>query len=206
MAIAAQRRITERPLDESRYSGVSPEYEKHVGHYTEEVGRRYLAIDKSNFVSASSNDLNADPLDVMLSKGTKSEELDEVLKEVGDWLENNPEPYRAPRVTFTPTQEWEGFITHFDDHVFTAKVSDVKDSYGLPTEEVEFDIRELGPGDRNDLRLGGIVRWAIGLERLSNDQRQRVSKVHLRRLPVFTRADIDKARSRADELLQALAD
>lgn len=205
MSGAAQMRIMEWPIDESRFSGGHPEDSDAVQKYTREVSQRYKAISHSSALEGAGN---ADVADLLfdLPRGLPvMDDLEEALSQMANILDRVPEAASMPSVTFTPMQEWEGFITSFDGEIFTAKFCDVKDLSGVPTEEAEFDIRELAPDDRGRVRLGAIVRWAVGLERHSNDRRQRVSRIHLRRLPVFTKSDVDSARHSADELLELLA-
>ena len=203
MSRTAQRWIMDAPLDESKFSGGSKHYDDLVSKYSSEVGRRYRAI-----VSSSSRDSaggeNAG-FGEEISSTSDAKRLNSALKEVRDILGGSFESRYRRRVTFTPMQEWEGFVTYCDDSIFTAKMCDVKDGNGVPTDEVEFQLNELPPEDRSRIELGAIVRWAIGLERHPDDRRQRVSRVHLRRLPVFTKADLKRAESEADFLLDILA-
>jgi hypothetical protein len=101
-----------------------------------------------------------------------------------------------PRPTLVAMQEWEGTVVEINEDQFAARLIDVTNRRKYPDEEATFPITELSESDTYLLRAGAIFRWVIGIQRLPGGTKQRISQLVFRRLPMWTKADID----RADEL------
>ena len=106
--------------------------------------------------------------------------------------------------SFSPTAEWEGYVEEIGDDDFSVRIVDIKSGSSLPEEVATFSKSELSQRDRKLLVPGAIVRWVIGLERLPTDQRRRVSELHFRNLPAHSIRDLDRARTKAKDLLDSI--
>ena len=107
-------------------------------------------------------------------------------------LKRSTKPMRAE--TYHALQEWEGYVTGIHNQAFTADLVDVSRAAKEAGEQVELPLNEIGDDDRSELKLGSVFRWTIGYETLPAGQRRRVSQIVFRKLPKWTRADIDAAR------------
>ena len=94
--------------------------------------------------------------------------------------------------SFSPISEWEGYVTAISDTTFFANLVNIKDESGLPDDEAEFQLLDLSESERMNLQIGSVVRWVVGFEKLANDMRQRVSRVHVRRLPAHSLKEYEK--------------
>jgi len=100
---------------------------------------------------------------------------------------------------FTLLQKWEGTVLASAEHEFTAILRDK----GEPDEEATFDVEEVPEGDRPLIAPGAVFHWSIGY-RDRRGQRTRESIICFRRLPAWTRRELDRAAQEADETISAL--
>jgi len=99
-------------------------------------------------------------------------------------------------------QSWEGWVTLVGENYFKANVKDLTNTEN-PLEEVEMDIEEIFPTDKNLVEEGAVFYWYIGYrDSLKKGQRERFSIIRFRRLPGWSKADIDKAELFANELTE----
>lgn len=117
----------------------------------------------------------------------------------------NSNPHLTRQRTLTPLSEWEGYVESILDDAFIVRMVNIRSKTNLPDEDAVFSKADLSRHQREMLREGAIVRWVVGLERLPNDQRRRVSELHFRRLPAHTKRDFDRALQKAEALLEALS-
>ena len=110
----------------------------------------------------------------------------------------------AERRTLSPLGEWEGFVEKIEDDGFVVRMVDVKSKTSLPEELARFSKSEVADHQKERLRVGAIVRWVVGLEKLPTGQRRRVSELHFRRLPAYTRRDLQRATQKAMELVEGI--
>lgn len=101
--------------------------------------------------------------------------------------------------SFHALQEWEGVVSAISSTTMIADLVDLSAGNQQATEQVEIDLDELSHEDRDNLRLGAVFRWAIGYVTKAGTPKQRTSQIVFRQLPVWSRADIDVANSRAAE-------
>jgi hypothetical protein len=96
-------------------------------------------------------------------------------------------------------QKWEGYVTEVGTDTFWARLSMV---VGEGTDQdAEIYIEEVDLEDRALIKPGAVFYWTIGyLDRPSG--RQRSSVLRFRRLPVWTRQDLIRARSKALKIKQ----
>lgn len=86
---------------------------------------------------------------------------------------------------------------------FVARVVDQTGDH--PEEEIELPKDDLSPFEIDLLEEGAVFYWTIGYrQRLPRGQRERISRIRLRRLPAWSRAELAAARSRAEALQRDL--
>ena len=103
-------------------------------------------------------------------------------------------------------QSWEGFVVERDDTAgtFRARLHDLTDKSHQSEEEAVFDIAEVDNDDQELVQVGGVFRWLIGYRNFSYGKRERVSGIRFRRLPNWSKADLDRAKDEASALANAL--
>ena len=96
-------------------------------------------------------------------------------------------------------QKWEGYVTEIGTDTFWARLSMVVGEGS--DQDAEIYIEEVDREDRALIQPGAVFYWTIGyLDRPSG--RQRSSVLRFRRLPVWTRQDLVRARSKAQQIKQ----
>jgi hypothetical protein len=100
-------------------------------------------------------------------------------------------------------QEWEGQVQEVGEYVFSARLVDLTGDSKEETEETDLPIQDLGEADRSLLIPGATFRWIIGY-RWTNGDKERFSRVVIRRLPIWTEREIRSADQEAAELHSAL--
>ncbi|SHE36113.1 hypothetical protein SAMN05444339_101152 [Loktanella atrilutea] len=203
MAITAEQTLFDlRGLEETVYSGNVNKWSDIVARYSQDITQVSRSLDDAPSEEGetfASRKLNKGTTRTYYSDGLLSD-----LSTVDERGYQKPKLPKKNTSTLTPTQEWEGFVELIKETKFVVRLTNVKDATGSPTEAAEFEMRELPYADQKRLEIGSLVRWVVGFERLPNDQRQRVSRLHMRRLPVFTSKDIERAYADADDLLEGL--
>jgi len=106
-------------------------------------------------------------------------------------------------VTFSPMQEWEGYVTEIFAESFSAYLIDKTAEKSIAEELMEFSISDLSEDNKDLLKVGAIFRWAIGYQKQHGSKRK-VSEVVFRRMPAITKRDIKHAESRVDAITEAL--
>lgn len=111
---------------------------------------------------------------------------------------------RRPKPTiskgrFILLQQWEGAVLNIYEETFTALIYDQTNPQNDP-EEVDLLLEEVSPQDRPLLQEGAIFYWSIGYDDLSNGQRKRSSNIRFRRLPAWSKKDIDRIMEKASAL------
>jgi len=102
---------------------------------------------------------------------------------------------------FTALQKWAGYVIEVSDETFTARLTDLKNME--IEEDAEIYLAEISEEDRPLLRPGAVFYWSIGYRDDYRGQRHNEGFIRFRRLPAFSRKDIDRARKEADEIRQA---
>jgi len=104
----------------------------------------------------------------------------------------------VPQSRFVSLQKWEGAIQQISEDSFIAIVYD-KTQFGAD-EEVEISTDEVSEGDLDLLRPGAIFYWNIGYHDSLTGQRTRASIIRFRRLPVWSKDEIDAAKREAERV------
>lgn len=110
-----------------------------------------------------------------------------------------PAPSEGRPDRFKLLQKWEGTVVRCSDSEFMAVLREE----GEPEQEATFDLEEVPEGDRALVVPGGIFYWSIGY-RDRRGQRFRESLIRFRRMPAWTKREIDRAQKEADEIITAL--
>lgn len=100
-----------------------------------------------------------------------------------------------------PSLEWEGYVVEIGDETFTAHLRNVGSASSEADEYAEFSISDVNSSQRHLLVEGAIFRWLIGTQRLLGGQRQRVSELFFRNLPVHRLAEFQREVARAEKVI-----
>ena len=103
---------------------------------------------------------------------------------------------------FVSLQKWEGVVTDIREDFFTARLINLTNN--APDETAEFPLEEISEDDHPLLKEGAIFYWNIGYRNKYSGQRERVSLVRFRRLPVWQKDEINAAQKEAENLLEIL--
>ena len=89
-------------------------------------------------------------------------------------------------------QEWEGQVQEVGRDYFSARLVDLTLGEKEETEEAELPLDDLTESDRALLVPGAVFRWIIGY-RYVHGQKERFTRVVIRRLPMWTNQEIKAA-------------
>lgn len=100
-------------------------------------------------------------------------------------------------------QKWEGYVIELRQDTFLARLTPIKGEG--PDQEAEIYLSEVEEGDHVLIRPGAVFYWSIGyLDRPSG--RIRASRIRFRRLPAWSRRDLETAKAEAENLRELLHD
>jgi hypothetical protein len=105
--------------------------------------------------------------------------------------------------TFSPLQEWEGYVTEICDETFIAHLVDLTARKTRAEEQIEIELDEISDDDRELLRPGAIFRWSIGYQK-HHGTKKKVSQIVFRRLPAWIRSELEAAKNEANELAASI--
>lgn len=113
-------------------------------------------------------------------------------------------PVRVPapsRLTyaFDLRQQWEGVVTSVSRDELAVVLRDLVRT-DAPEIDAVLPLDEIAEDDLPLLAPGAVLYRTIGYEQTETGQRKRVSTIRLRRLPAWSRADVERVRMRAREL------
>jgi hypothetical protein len=107
----------------------------------------------------------------------------------------------SERASFSPLQEWEGFVSEIGIDSFTGLLVDLTAKKKRPEEKMEFPISDLSEDDKSLLREGAIFRWSIGYQ-MQHGTKKRISQIVFRRLPAWTRSDFEASKRKVKEIAE----
>lgn len=119
--------------------------------------------------------------------------------------EGRPVDRVAPRSSFEPLQEWEGYVVSVDDGVFFARLLDITNNESIEREQAEFSFDDVSSDDLSLVEVGAVFRWSVGYEKRVNGSRQKISSIVFRRLPRWTSDELEAARVAAKNLVSSIA-
>jgi hypothetical protein len=93
-------------------------------------------------------------------------------------------------------QKWEGVVLEVMQETFLARLVDLTNQN--VEEDAEFDLEEISKGDRDFVKPGAIFYWSIGYLDSRSGQRTRASVIRFRRLPAWSKQEIEAANREAD--------
>lgn len=114
---------------------------------------------------------------------------------------------RAKRVSTHPQdryillKKYEGFVTSRGEQSFAARLFESSSDY--PVLEAEFDLEELSETDRELVIEGAALVWTIGYG-YDGSTRKRESTIYLRRLPPWSKNEIEQGKQAAKALTRAI--
>lgn len=103
---------------------------------------------------------------------------------------------------FISLQKWEGAVLEIKKDSFMARLIDLtKES---PYETAEIPLEEVSEDDRDLLKEGAVFYWNIGYLNKTCGQKERVSLIRFRRLPSWSKEEIDAAKCEAERIKNLL--
>ena len=111
----------------------------------------------------------------------------------------NPEPLKE---NYKLLQQWEGNVLEIKEDSFLAQLHDL--SGNLPEEEAEISFEEISEIDRDLVEPGAFFYWNIGYHEDKSGQRTRSSMIRFRRLPAWTKREIEHSKRKAAEICKKL--
>lgn len=100
-------------------------------------------------------------------------------------------------------QEWEGYVVAMDDKAFVAHLVDLTADATYAGEEAIIPMVEVSAEDAARMRIGSIFRWVIGYECSPSGTKNRVSRIAFRDAPRMTKADFEKGKAWAREIVRS---
>lgn len=184
----------------------------------------FLDLDTQTGIGASRNPSSAFDDRTSISSRAQREipsETSEISRPASGVLDRSQMPHLAPisaakiarmrsevqkNSVLVVMQSWEGFVVERDDvaGTFRARLNDLTDKAHLSEEEAVFDLKEVDSDDQELIQVGGVFRWLIGYRDFSYGKRERVSGIRFRRLPSWTKAELERAKDEASALANAL--
>ena len=96
---------------------------------------------------------------------------------------------------FKSLQAWEGTVEQVGATTFNARLFDRTSS---EEETAEFELSEISEDDRPLVVTGAVFYWDVGYL-ITPGGRRRASEIRFRRLPAWTREELETARREAAE-------
>jgi len=105
-----------------------------------------------------------------------------------------------PQPTFSPIQEWEGYVTAITPTHMIANLVELTPGSDRATLEAEIPLEELSEFDVEKVAVGSVFRWAIGYQRSPSGTKMRGSQIIFRDLPQLTRRELQEAEIEANAM------
>ena len=96
-------------------------------------------------------------------------------------------------------QKWEGVVTSVFDSSFEASLIDLRDN--SPDEIIEIDFDEVSPDDLSLVEAGAVFYLNIENNTDKFGQLRNSTVLRFRRLPAWSRTDLEKAKKGAQEMM-----
>jgi hypothetical protein len=110
---------------------------------------------------------------------------------------------KRARTIFLPLQEWEGTVTRLLEDAFIGAMVDLSEREKGFQDEVEFPLSDLPFDALPLLKEGAIFRWSIGYA-IVDGTRCRASKIVFRRMPAWTKRELETAARYASDLSKSV--
>jgi hypothetical protein len=102
-------------------------------------------------------------------------------------------------IKFQKLQEYEGAVLSIRASDFLARLVDLTDICAQRLEAI-FSIDEVSPSDLPLLHEGAVFYWIIGSRDYRNGQRKTEQFLRFRRLPIWSKRDIERLDARVYEM------
>ncbi len=99
-------------------------------------------------------------------------------------------------------QEWEGVVLEREKQRFTARL--YEGFRDFPVKQAEISLEEVADEQRDSVVAGARFSWMIGY-RLRSGTRSRFSEIYFRRLPPWSKEELDKAAREVEKLREDAA-
>ena len=99
------------------------------------------------------------------------------------------------------SHHWECAVERVDSSTFTATLKSLRDPEDSE-KEAEIPIDEVTPDDLELLEPGAIFYWTMGYDMTPAGTRTRFSLLKFRRLPAWTKKDLQRVNAEADALFE----
>jgi hypothetical protein len=118
-------------------------------------------------------------------------------------------PRYAQRLASAPAidvvAEWDGYVDEIGKDYFVGRLRGLKgDGVIGKVEEAEIPISDVDDGDLELLALGAFFRLSIIYERPKVGPKRRYTSVQFRRLPAYSKRELDVTDREANELFDAI--
>ncbi|MDL1889211.1 hypothetical protein FBQ96_06460 [Nitrospirales bacterium NOB] len=113
-----------------------------------------------------------------------------------------PKPLPPQLDHFQPLQSWEGIVNKVEEKAFSTTLRER--SRKAPDQVAEFPLEEVSLVDRELVKPGAIFYWDIGYSEDKTGQRIRASLIRFRRLPAWTKREIENARRDSSKMRENL--
>ena len=149
---------------------------------------------------AEDKDLGTEWIDVKYTENKKREVFTKIIEKAREnkKYDFGIQPDQTTRITnFILLKQLEGevFLVNHDQREVSIRFQEIGGNEDI-VEEVVFDMEEISPADHDLLQEGSVVYWNIGyLDQASG--RQRVSELRFRRLPIWTKRNIERLKEKA---------
>ena len=109
-------------------------------------------------------------------------------------------PQRVLRASqkFKALQRWEGTVLSTTRDGFYALLRDLDSAKA--EEKTLFSSEEVSPDDHSLIAMGAVFYWYVGYETTASGQRKLTANVRFRRIPAWTRSQIEDVRNKAKQL------
>jgi hypothetical protein len=108
---------------------------------------------------------------------------------------------RRPTQRQIVLHHWECTVVSVGEASFTATLRSLRDPSDTE-KEAEIPTDEITPDDLELLQRGAVFYWTIGYDVSPGGTRRRSSQVKFRRLPAWTKKDIERVRVQGSELFE----
>jgi len=96
-------------------------------------------------------------------------------------------------------QQWAGVVIAIDPETFTVQLND-KTNPENPDEIITLDKEEVDQSEQSLITLGALLYWHIGYRWSAKMSKERFSKIRFRRLPSWSKQELDEAKLQAAKL------
>lgn len=93
-------------------------------------------------------------------------------------------------------QQWEGTVVEISEERIVARLTDIS-ATDHPEEQASFELDEIPDADHDLVLPGAVFYWSIAYRRERTGQKLLTSAIRFRRLPAWSRRDVERVRQEA---------